>query len=106
MGNNRFLNEMKLTCDEIEKLSSDYIDGELEAEVRKGFDAHLESCMECEQLISDINRIIQLAKSLGNMRMPDGVRQRLRDALQEKIESEKKNQAKKRNLRLVKSDSD
>ena len=82
-------------------ISSRYVDGDIDTKTTEKIEAHLGTCSQCSELISDIRDIIKLANSLGNMRMPDGVKQRLRNALAKKI----KNKPEKANLRLVKSDN-
>ena len=89
-----------LSCKQIEKLSSAYVDGELSPSINRSIEAHISNCEECSLLIEDIQRILRFAKSLKNTRMPAGVRSRLRKALEEKTGHSSGDRH--RTLRLVK----
>ena len=79
------INSITLTCEQVEALASDFIDGQLSQADRLVIEHHLKKCQTCASLISDIKSIISLAQTLAESPIPEGVKYRLRRVLQEKL---------------------
>ena len=70
-----------ISCSEFEGLVSDYIDGELAGDTRSICEVHLGHCVQCQDLVRDLESILKVAKTLRQSPIPEGVRYRLRAAL-------------------------
>lgn len=56
---------------------SDYIDGELEAELCAALEAHLAECPDCRVLVDTMRRTIVLYRSQPVANLPEDVKERL-----------------------------
>jgi anti-sigma factor RsiW len=56
---------------------SDYVDGELNAELCRELEAHMEQCENCRVVVNTISKTITLYHQLPAPEMPNAVRQRL-----------------------------
>lgn len=56
---------------------SEYLDGELPAELCKEIEKHLEGCENCRVVLNTTRRTIEIVKVETNEEMPDEVRNRL-----------------------------
>ena len=56
------LAERELTCQEVASFLADYLAGELDAEDRSQFEAHLNACPECTVYLRTYADAIRLAK--------------------------------------------
>ena len=79
------VNPIKFTCEQVEALASEYLDGDLSQSDRIILERHIKKCEGCSELISDIQNIISLAQTLAESPIPEGVKYRLRKILQEKL---------------------
>ena len=60
---------------------SDYIDGELEAELCAEIEQHVAACVNCRIVVDTLKRTVTLYHDHGHEPMPEDVRQRLLAAL-------------------------
>jgi len=60
---------------------SDYIDGELEAELCAEIEQHVAACVNCRIVVDTLKRTLTLYHDHGHEPMPEDVRQRLLAAL-------------------------
>lgn len=71
-------------CSDVVALLSDYLDGELPADIRAVVDAHLAVCPSCRELARSLKLMIELCRELGRHPLPRPMmreeRQRLWDA--------------------------
>lgn len=60
---------------------SDYIDGELEAELCAEIEQHVAECVNCRIVIDTLKRTVTLYHDHGHEPLPEDVKQRLLTAL-------------------------
>jgi anti-sigma factor RsiW len=60
---------------------SDYIDGELEAELCAEIEQHVATCVNCSIVVDTLKRTVTLYHDHGHEPLPEDVRQRLLAAL-------------------------
>lgn len=60
---------------------SDYIDGELEAELCAEIEQHLEGCTNCQIVVDTLKRTVILYHDHGHEPLPEDVKSRLLEAL-------------------------
>lgn len=73
----------------IEDLSS-YLDGELEADLRRTIETHLKMCRHCQVVFDTTRKTLELYCDGKLFPLPDAVRKRLHDALQRKRQTKLK----------------
>ena len=65
-------------CKQLLGSLSDYIDGELQAELCSQIEAHLQNCENCRIVINTLRKTVELyEKTAEPAGLPDGVRERL-----------------------------
>lgn len=70
-------------CQSLLDQLSDYIDGELDPEVCRLIEFHLQGCADCRVLVDTTQRTIRLSRQLGAARpLPAEVEARLRRAIE------------------------
>lgn len=52
----------KICCEELTKFTIDYMDGELDAEVKRRFDSHLAFCPECKAFFDAYQCAVRMGK--------------------------------------------
>lgn len=70
-----------MLCKEMLGSLSDYIDGELEAELCTEIDRHVAHCDNCGIVVDTLRRTVTLYHQHGHEPLPDDVKQRLLHAL-------------------------
>ena len=68
-----------MNCDRLIQVHQ-YHDGELPAGERDAFDAHLKSCTECQDLLTDLRGMSRMLIAAPMVGIADDAMQRLRDA--------------------------
>lgn len=63
-----------------------YHDGELAGDERVGFEAHLEQCEDCRQLLGELGRLTAMVKGMRGAEMPAGLIERLQERRRESEE--------------------
>jgi anti-sigma factor RsiW len=74
-----------LNCDDIIHELSTYIDGELDASMKHELEEHLEECKECELIVNQTKKTIQIFCDSEPVELPGDVRNRLHEALRRKL---------------------
>jgi len=69
-------------CEEIQNLSSDFLDDDLDGRTRQQVIAHTEWCGPCSSFINTLRATIGLLRSTPKQRAPSGFEQRLRDQIE------------------------
>lgn len=62
--------QRSITCDELDLLLPDYLDGTLDAEARSAAVEHLANCARCRSLVADLSRITAQAGALPDLVPP------------------------------------
>lgn len=70
------------TCRELVELTTEYLDGALSQPERRGFEAHLESCVDCAAYLDQLNRTIELTSEPASS-PADSVVARLKEEFRE-----------------------
>ncbi len=73
-----------MKCEELLKLLSEYIDGEVDPAVCEQFEEHLKGCDPCNVVIDTMRMTVQLYKDDEIYEIPIEFRERLHDVLREK----------------------
>lgn len=72
-----------MTCEELLRYLSDYIDQNLDEELTAAAQEHLASCQNCRVVLDTTQQTIFLYREQGARQIPAARRQRLFDRLQE-----------------------
>lgn len=72
-----------MTCEELLRYLSDYIDQNLDEELTAAAQEHLASCQNCRVVLDTTQQTIFLYREQGTRQIPAARRQRLFDRLQE-----------------------
>jgi len=81
----KFMSLPSLSCADVEQLIDSFVDGELPEELQPRFAGHLASCAQCETVVEDVRKIVEAARNLRSHVIPFGVRERLREHLNEEL---------------------
>ena len=73
--------KMDVDCEEVRRLSSDYIDAELDQSSADRVRGHLERCGPCSAFIKTLRATVDMLSSIGKRRADDGFRRRVREAI-------------------------
>ncbi len=73
--------EGAMTCREMVEHLSDYIDGDLDAGLRRVIDDHNGECPPCRAFIRTLALTVQAVRTLPREPIPPGLRQSLLEAL-------------------------
>ena len=64
---------------------SEYLDGELDSHTCEKIGAHLRECPECQNCFDSLKKSVALCKEYPNEKIPEEIRDRLRQALQSSL---------------------
>ena len=79
-----------LTCKEFLEELSDYLDENVDAEVKAKLEQHIALCPNCWVVCDTTKRTIRIYKGMEPYSMPADVESRLLDALEKKMAARKK----------------
>jgi hypothetical protein len=74
---------MGMSCEEVWRDLSDYIDGELNSNQHALFDAHFAGCPHCRAILDGARNVIHLYRDERVLAMPAAVEERLQETLRE-----------------------
>ena len=75
---------IEISCLEVWREISNYIDGDLDAELRARMEAHLRVCAHCKAVVDGTRNVVKLIADGVEYALPDGFSQRLFDKLKDK----------------------
>lgn len=75
-----------LRCRDIGELLHDYLEGELELEVRRQLDAHLADCPGCLSFLNTYRHTVSVARDLRCEDIPPELRERLRTFIDQRVQ--------------------
>jgi hypothetical protein len=75
---------IEISCVEVWREISNYIEGDLDPEVRARMEAHFKVCAHCTAVLDGTRNVIKLVADGVEYKMPDGFSQRLYDRIKEK----------------------
>ena len=73
-----------MKCEELLKILSDYIDGDIDPKVCEGFERHLAECDPCQVVVDTIRKTITLYRNGEPFELPMEFRERLHRTLRER----------------------
>jgi anti-sigma factor RsiW len=76
-----------LNCNGVRREISNYIDGDIEATVRLDFELHLQGCQHCTVVVDQVKKTVELFCDAELVDVPNDVRSRLYEVLQNKLRS-------------------
>jgi anti-sigma factor RsiW len=72
---------IKLSCEDVRREISNYIDDDITPSKRKLLEAHLEQCQYCAVLIDSVHNVLVLVADKRRFELPVGFSARLRERL-------------------------
>jgi len=72
---------VKLTCDQLEHVLSELLDGESDEALEAAAGTHLATCDSCRVVVEDTEHLRRASREYGRLRLPDEARDRIREAL-------------------------
>jgi anti-sigma factor RsiW len=75
---------MGISCEEVWRDLSDYIDGELHASQQVLLDVHFAECRHCAAVLEGTRNVIQVYRDERILAMPEAFRERLQETLRER----------------------
>ena len=76
---------MKFDCKHIWRELSNYLDGEISADVRRDIEAHVAQCRHCAALLDSTHNVIVLIADERRFELPLGFSTRLRKRLKREL---------------------
>jgi hypothetical protein len=74
---------IEISCLEIWREISNYIDDGIDAELRARMEAHFKVCAHCKAVLDGTRNVVKLVGDGVEYQMPDGFSQRLYDRIKE-----------------------
>jgi anti-sigma factor RsiW len=71
-----------LTCEDLEALLPEMMDGLVDADSQEEAAAHLATCDSCRLVVDETNQLRMAAREHAKLKMPEDVRARIRHQLQ------------------------
>ena len=72
---------MTMTCDELDALLPEFMDGSLTATEQEDAASHLATCPQCRLVVSELEGVSSLYRTYGRLRLPEESRSRIAEAL-------------------------
>lgn len=72
---------MSVTCNELDVLLPEFLDGKLTVDQEAAAAEHLATCKACSLEINELEGVTRLYKEYGALKLPDEARQRIIGAL-------------------------
>lgn len=76
---------MRIDCKHVWQHVSDYIDGEIDAQLRAEIDHHLETCEICSAVLDSTRNVVVLVADDRVFELPTGFSDRLHARLEEEL---------------------
>lgn len=75
------MNVIEISCLEVWREISNYIDNEVNPELRARMEAHFKVCAHCTAILDGTQNIVRLVADGVEFKMPDGFSKRLKDRI-------------------------
>lgn len=82
--------KISLSCAEVRREISNYLDGDVTPALRSLIEAHLEQCHHCSLLLDSTHNVLVLIADEKRFELPAGFGKRWRERLQQEIEEVRK----------------
>ena len=73
--------KMPAECAEVRDVSSDYIDGDLDASTAERVTSHVERCPPCKAFLNTLRATVNMLRGMPPNDPPDDFRRRVRDSV-------------------------
>jgi anti-sigma factor RsiW len=77
----RTMNIAELNCRKVWREISNYLDGEVDQELRARLEAHFKKCPRCSAVLDDTRDIVKLVGEGIEFRLPPGFSEKLRESI-------------------------
>jgi len=77
---------IEINCLHVWREISNYIDGEIDQELRQRMEEHFKGCEHCTAVLDGTKNVVRLVGDGRTFDVPTGFSERLKDRLQKKIE--------------------
>ena len=74
---------IEISCLEVWREISNYIDDDIDAELRARMEAHFKVCAHCKAVLDGTRNVVKLVGDGVEYQLPDGFSQRLYDRIKE-----------------------
>jgi anti-sigma factor RsiW len=74
-----------LNCENVIHELSDFIDGDLDAAMKREIESHLGGCKECKLVVNQTKKTIEIFCDSEPVELPGDVRNRLHEAVRRKL---------------------
>ena len=81
-------NQFEIDCQHVWRETSNYIEGDLSAELRARIDAHLKTCRHCTAILEGTANTVRLLGHDRAFDLPEGFSQRLKSSLQKAFKTQ------------------
>ena len=72
---------MSLTCDDLDAMLPEFLDGSISKEEAEFAAEHLATCEQCTAELNELEGVTKLYREHGTMRLPDEARKRIAGSL-------------------------
>ena len=79
------VNNQALSCEQVWREISNYIDGEVDARLRSGMEAHFDACLKCAAVLVGTRNVVRLYSDERMMEAPAGFSRRLEKRLAQNV---------------------
>ena len=76
--------ELQISCEEVRRELSNYIDDDVSAGLRARIDSHVRSCIGCRAIFDGMNNVIRLVGAHDVIELPSGFSRRLFERLRQR----------------------
>ncbi len=78
------MNVIEISCLEVWREISNFLDGEVDAELRARMEAHFKRCAHCSAVLDGTRNVVKLVGDGIEYQMPAGFSKRLHDKIKQK----------------------
>jgi anti-sigma factor RsiW len=76
---------LEISCPHVWRELSDYIDGEVDPELRLRMEEHFKGCKHCSAILDGTNNVVRLVGDGRSFDLPSGFSERLRKRLETEL---------------------
>ena len=76
---------IEISCLHVWREISNYIDGEIDAELRRRMEEHFNGCEHCSAILDGTRNVVRLVGDGRNFDLPSGFSERLKQRLDQEI---------------------
>jgi hypothetical protein len=76
---------VEISCFEVWKQISDYVDNDVDPELKARLEFHFERCRDCKAILDGTRNVVALIGDERAFEFPDGLNERLSDSISERI---------------------